>query len=215
MPRSLETSVGLEVLKDHANKVFAWMWELEVDATPTIKPVFHLTDYSEVVTFNSELWYPYPITHDVIVESGEGDLGSIDVTIQDTIRALAPYFWQGSGFMRRPATGYAVLVEDADVGYQIDGRITGATVGARGAVFRVAMDELFRIDVPFDKYNARRCGWEYAGEECGYVLNAAAGFPTCPKTIAACIARGNDMAARNLPRLQPMRFGGELGIPQG
>ena len=45
----------------------------------------------------------------------------------------------------------------------------------------------------------------------GYVVNAFAGYSSCPRTYAACVLRGLDMLGRGLPQLQPMRFGGFPG----
>ena len=72
---------------------------------------------------------------------------------------------------------------------------------------------LYRRQVPFDRYHPHRCRWRFGSNECGYVINAVAGFTTCTKDIAACVLRGDDMVSRNLPRLQPARFGAWPGIP--
>ena len=47
-----------------------------------------------------------------------------------------------------------------------------------------------------------------------HIVNAVAAYTTCPKTLGACIARGQDHAARGLPVLHPARFGGFPGIPR-
>jgi hypothetical protein len=89
-----------------------------------------------------------------------------------------------------------------------------------------SVERLLRIDVyerdcdesfapgqsPNDRDVASRCCWAFGSAECGYVINAAAAYTTCPKTLSACIARGQDHAARGLPVLHPARFGGFPGI---
>ena len=91
-------------------------------------------------------------------------------------------------------------------------------ISSTGKHFSAGMDTTVftgpRPTGPQDRYVASRCRWEFGSGQCGYVVNAVAAYTTCPKTLSACIARGQDHAARGLPVLHPARFGGFPGIPR-
>lgn len=219
MPRTLPASTLTKIQQSHIDTPFAWLWKIQANRTATGIPTFNMTDYREEIVFNSQPWVPYPIRSSVIAESGEGDLASVDISINDVARIADPWFFSERGFMGLPATGYLLNVEDDELAFRFDGRVAGAGIRPQGTGLRIELQPFYRIEVPFDRYNARRCRHGFGGKvhgigRCPYVINAAAAFTTCDKTIAACIARGLDMIARNLPALLPLYFGGFLGIPQ-
>jgi phage-related protein len=91
-------------------------------------------------------------------------------------------------------------------------QIAGCSATDEAVQFRLERANFFTRQAPQDRYSAPRCRWEFGGLECGYVINEVAAFVTCPKTLDACIARGQDHASRGLPVLHPGRFGGFPGI---
>jgi phage-related protein len=93
-------------------------------------------------------------------------------------------------------------------------QVAGAYASNEAVTFRLERANFFSRTTPQDRFVAGRCRWEFGGRECGYVVNSAALYTTCPKTLAGCVARGADHANRGLPVLHPRRFGGFPGIPR-
>jgi phage-related protein len=214
VPLTIPASWQSRILKVHQTDPWAWLWQIEADATASARTVFQLTGYPQQIAFGGMTFYPIAMQQTAIELGSDGNLPSIDLTISNAARVLAFYFESGLGFMGRPATSWLVNTGDLAQSMRWDWRVAAATVTTEAAVVRMESPKFFERKVPQDRFNNARCRWRFGSEECGYVINAIALYTTCAKHVADCILRGNDMVNRNLPRLHPERFGGFLGIPE-
>lgn len=190
-----------------------WLYRIEADKNDSVRTVFQIHAGQEQVTFGSATWYPVPMEQGELVQSGDGALPSLVLNISNVAGTLAPYFHVGEGFMGRPVEVYLVNLEDTTDFLKHDMVVAGAALTATTAALLLEMPNLLQRLVPFDRYHPQRCRWGFGSRECGYVINEFAAFTTCNKSLSDCVARGDDMAARNLPRTQPARFGAFAGIP--
>jgi hypothetical protein len=218
MPRSIPTAWRTQMQKVHGTQPWVWLWEITADTSETARPTFRLTPYPSEITFNdgsgARVFYPSSMTQGLIVESGDGDLPQLDLAIDNTRRTMLYYFETGAGFMNQAATGWLVNLADLSEFRRFDYQIRGASVSMEAAQLHLEQPNYFKRLVPQDRYNPSRCRWRFGGDECGYRSTSFAAYTECDKTIQACMLRGLDMVSRNLPKLQPERFGGFLGIPE-
>jgi hypothetical protein len=223
MPLILPDSLRSEVAKTHGTVPYVWLAEIEL-ARPDIgvpAVLFPITSYHTEVTWpigspNVRTWYPFPFTFTPIEQNQEGDLPQVEMAVDNTTRTLMRYLHEGDGMEGNAATLYLLTETALAIAYpdheaqRIDLRIAGASAGD-AVSFRLEHPNYFARRSPQDRYIPGRCRLEYGSTACGYVLNAFAAFPTCPKTSDACALRGDDHVARGLPRLHPKRFGGTPG----
>lgn len=198
----------------HQSSPWAWLWQIVVDRATGARTVFRITAQPTPVVYASMTFYPVPMTQSAITENAEGDLPEVTLAVDNTSRLTRGYFDQGAGFMGQEVLGWLVNLSDLTQASLFRFTVAGASMNETQAEFKLERLNLSKFQLPQNRYSAKVCRWVFGGPECGYVLNAAAGYQTCPRTLAACSARGADMAARNLPKLQPRRFGGFPGISE-
>ncbi len=213
---TLPTGFNAEKDKIHQTSPWLWLWRIEADVTTSARNVFQLVAYDEPVTFGGTTWHPWNMQQSEIVQDGEGNLPTLDLTLDNTTGVMSYYLEQGMGFIDRSATAFLVnrahLADVPAAQIRFDFQIASAIL-AQHLTLRLELLNLTDRVAPQDRFNATRCRWVYGSPECGYVLNAVAGYQTCPKDVAACVDRGIDMLTRGLPQLQPGSFGGFIGIP--
>lgn len=212
---SLPADMLAEVKRMNATGTFLWLWHFVVNETTSQTLVMRLAEYDQDVTWNSKTWRAYPMEHSEIQVGTDGDLPRMSVTLHDPARFVAALMESGQGFVGNDVTTY--LVHKGSLGASDyltwKWRVSTATV-AEVVTFQLVLAGLNDVKRPADTMSPNRCRHRFGGEMCGYVLNAAAAYTDCDKTMADCILRGQDMEARNLPKLQPGRFGGFPGLPE-
>lgn len=215
--------------KPHQAGAWIWLWDLEIQRrNATLPPVvLRLTSTPQPVEWPPAgtapprlTWYPMAFSHDAIATSGEGDLVSVDLTIDNTTRTLMPAMHSGDGFEGNRATLYLVhesaLATPTYPDHEFqrwDFVIVEASANDDAITLRLEQPNFMDVRMPPARFVAHRCRLQFGGPECGYPITAAAAFTTCPKDVDACTARGDDEVARRLPRLHPQRYGGFPGIP--
>ena len=218
----LPTEFAGFVERPHQDEPWLWLWELVLDepAPPSAPTHARLTPYPQEIEWppgSGKIYYPTPMRHSPIEQSGEGQLPSIEITIDNTqrflMRHLETFEWDG-----KRATLTLVnrksLATVPNAFLRWDFIIQSAVANRQSVGIRLEMPNFFERRVPNDRFNASRCRWiEFGGPECGYVINSAAAFKTCPRTLDACVQRGEDELNRGLPVLHPQRYGGFPGIP--
>jgi phage-related protein len=201
----------------YAADSLVWLWALvvELNEAPTPSTIIRVTASDEPVEITGDTFYPYPIAQSEIQQTSEGDLPSVTLGFDNSGRWLMPYLDQYEGFIGRPATSY--LVNAAAPSYtsawSLDWTISSAEATAETVTFRLEIPNPYRRRVPVDRYNPQLCRWAFGSPGCGYPINEAAAFTSCRKTLADCIARGEDEASRRIPVRHPRRFGGFRGVP--
>jgi hypothetical protein len=168
--------------------------------------------------WTSTLWRPFPFAFTPFEETQEGDLTSVDFTVDNCARTLMRFLHEAEGLEGNRATLF--LVQKAGLSiphpdhefrrYDLEVQLAGANDEA--VTFRLGMPNWFAITSPTERYIPKRCGNDFGSADCGYVRNAFAAFDRCPKTIAACAERGEDMRARGLPDILPGNYRGHPGI---
>jgi phage-related protein len=176
---------------------------------------------NNALTFTAQTttWEPFPFTFSPIEQTQEGDLSSIDLSVDNTARTLMRFLHDGHGLEGNRATLFLVYRNGLAITYpahefqrfDLEVQLAGATDEA--VTFRLGMPNWFAIQSPSARYIPKKCRWQFGSPECGYVINEFAAFVRCSKLIDACVVRGDDMVARGLPAIHPGNFGGHPGIP--
>lgn len=231
MPITLPASFRPEIERPHGQNPLVWFAEIEVTrpikigATVYPRNLFRITTHPSIVAWpvsspTNDTWYPFNFTFTPIEQNQEGDLPQLDLSIDNTARTLMRYLHDGDGLEGNYVWLYCVPANGLGVAYpnheyqKWELQVAGATANDEAITFRLERANFFNRMSPQDRFVSSRCRWEFGSAECGYLVNAAAAFTTCPKTVDACAARGADHYARGLPVLHPGRFGGFPGIPR-
>jgi hypothetical protein len=168
----------------------------------------------------SDTWYPLGFTHTEIGQEQEGRIQQVDVTVDNTTRLLMRYLHSGEGvegnylwLYRAPASALTIAYPNEEF-EKFQFRIASVSATDVGVTFHCEQRNFLDWRAPADVFVGSGCRWakEFGGTNCGYVINSVAAFTTCPGTIAACIARGEDHRVRGLPVIHPARFGAFPGI---
>ena len=166
-------------------------------------------------------FYPFPFQMGEQKQDQDGNLPSLELTIDNTTRLLMSALHKASGFEGNRAT--AILTHESCIatpGYPFHQSIeqsftiVNAIASSGSIVLKLEPPQFFQQALPRDRFIAARCRWLHGGPECGYAITPFAGFTTCNHTVSDCTAHGDDEVSRFLPRLHPKRFGGFPGIPQ-
>lgn len=213
----------------HEPQPWIWLWDLEIQRRDATLPAVvlrmtstdHEVEWPPAATAPPRLtWYPVAFSQTPIESSQQGDLPHVDLALDNTARMLMRHLHSGNGFEGNRATLF--LVHESSLAspvypdhefQQWDFTIAQAMASETMISFRLEQPNYFEARLPGDRFSADRCRLKFGGPECGYPITPVAAFTTCPKTVAACIERGDDEAFRRLPRLHPKRFGGFPGIP--
>lgn len=222
--------------REAPNSADDYLWFVEVtlklSQRLTISPatyseplVLRVVNDTQVITWpvsnpTTQTWSPFNFTISPIESNGEGDLPTLQLTVDNTGRVLMPTLHDGNALEGNPVSLYLVPRSGLSIEYpdhefqQWDFQIASVSANDEQVSFKLERANFFAKVVPQDRFVARRCRWQFGSTECGYVINNTAAFTTCPKTLAACVDRGEDHLNRGLPVLHPGRFGGFPGIPK-
>jgi len=221
MPKTLS-----DVLTEHKNQMES-EWPLiflyEIQTTDDPPQRFRYAKANERVYHgvNSAgapiAYYPAPITHSGIIESGSGDIPTIEVNVANLSLELAPRLEAAGGFIGQPAIIRVISAldpENTEGTFRIDLEVVSASMTPLVATFSLGAYNLAKTNFPPYVHTKRHCRWApFGSPECGYILGVGGAFTTCGFTLEDCRARGDDEVARGLVRQHPKRFGGKPGIP--
>lgn len=216
----------------HSSDEYLWLVQVQlqkayrVDAS-TVMPAVMLraVNYHETIEWplnapDVTYWEPFNFELSSMRETSEGDLPTVQLTIDNSARTLMRMLHDGDGLEGNevqihlvPRGALALEYPDHE-GRTWKMQIASASADDRVVTFKLERANFFTRSAPQDRFSARRCRWVFGGAECGYVQNGFAGYTTCGKTFADCVARGADMQLRGLPKIHPKRFGGFPGIPK-
>lgn len=202
----------------HGSSPFVWCWRLPLVHSAALVLYAGLTNHREQITIGGvEEFYPWPIRMGAIEERGDGGLPALELVIGNRPRLLAQFFEDpadATGMFGRQAIAYVLNLDDPSQRWDFRYEIQSATLGDESATIRLEHPNYLQFVVPQERHNPAHCRHRFGGTRCGYVINAIAAFSACNKTLSDCEARGFDMQSRRLPKLQPQRFGGFIGIPR-
>jgi phage-related protein len=201
---------------------WVFLWDLELaKRTRTLPPVvIRITSHHAPLLWpptTGQTFYPFPFSMSDIEQDNEGNLPSVELTIDNTARTLMRYVHAADGFEGNRATLYLTHADALSTSppqqLQVDLEVASATASDEAISLRLEMVNLNAKRLPQSRYVQGTCRWKYGGPECSFPITATTSLLTCGKRIVDCIERGEDELARGLPRLHPKRFGAFPGIP--
>lgn len=213
----------------HSSDPYLWLLEIELQrayrAGETTVPglVLRAAKWHQDLTWppshpDGWTWQPWNFAISPVQSDGEGNLPGLQVTVDNTTKALMRYLHSGAGLEGNDCTLFAVPQSALSIAYpneeaiRWDFQVLSANASSSEVTFRLGHPNFFEKSSPQDRFAAARCRWAFGSRQCGYVINAAAAYTTCPKTFDACVDRGDDHVARGLPRVNPRNFGGFPGV---
>lgn len=158
---------------------------------------------NEDVMWNGQLWQAFPFELGEVKEDGTGSLPSIDLSVDNTGRALDYYLNQGDGGVQSTVILRVVIPSDEVPGVaEIEEifSVEDTTVTEQYVKFSLGNAYPASSRRPVGVYKKNACPYKYKGVECA----CSSELTDCDHTLTACRARGNSK-----------RFGGFAGIPQG
>ena len=158
---------------------------------------------NEDVMWNGQLWQAFPFELGEVKEDGTGSLPSIDLSVDNTGRALDYYLNQGDGGVQSTVILRVVIPSDEVPGVaEIEEifSVEDTTVTEQYVKFSLGNAYAASSRRPVGVYKKNACPYKYKGVECACTSE----LTDCDHTLTACRARGNSK-----------RFGGFAGIPQG
>lgn len=158
---------------------------------------------NEDVMWNGQLWQAFPFELGEVKEDGTGSLPSIDLSVDNTGRALDYYLNQGDGGVQSTVILRVVIPSDEVPGVaEIEEifSVEDTTVTEQYVKFSLGNAYPASSRRPVGVYKKNACPYKYKGVECACTSE----LTDCDHTLTACRARGNSK-----------RFGGFAGIPQG
>lgn len=158
---------------------------------------------NEDVMWNGQLWQAFPFELGEVKEDGTGSLPSIDLSVDNTGRALDYYLNQGDGGVQSTVILRVVIPSDEVPGVaEIEEifSVEDTTVTEQYVKFSLGNAYPASNRRPVGVYKKNACPYKYKGVECACTSE----LTDCDHTLTACRARGNSK-----------RFGGFAGIPQG
>lgn len=185
----------------------AWIVLFEISVSDI--EALRITNNEEAVTFNSNIYSPFPIMMESMEESGKGDLPYINVTVSNVERVLTDYMEQRNGLLDRAVTMKLVNesnLADEAASITINLVIREVTVTENAITFRLSHHPFFQVQMPHQRFYRGRCRWAFKSTECGWSSGGTGESETCDKTIDG----DNGCEAH----LNQTRFGGFPGIPR-
>jgi phage-related protein len=202
----LTLSAGAIAEKDKLASDSAWPVLLEIQI-PGDQGYLYLTNNSENVTWNGQVWQAFPFGMDPIRENTGSELPQLTIRVSNVSRDVLYYLEQAGGAIDFPVVVRVVNTEvlggsvaEAELEYVVkrityDAQWVTFTLGGSQHIARRTPDRCYRKDV---------CPFAYGGIECGVSAATLVTYQTCDHGIVHCRERGNSA-----------RFGGEQGIPTG
>ena len=92
---------------------FLWLYEVEVPTTPETRYRF-VGQFPEQITFRTNIYYPFPVSHSVTTETTEGDLSETTLTVTNITKEILTKLELHNGFIGQPVR--IMLINRLDLG---------------------------------------------------------------------------------------------------
>jgi lambda family phage minor tail protein L len=162
----------------------------------------YLAEWSEDITFDSQVYTSFPITHDDIGENSQNQTDEISITVGNVSRLIQSYLEDYEGLIGIKVKITIVWLDKLDNPdskvewtYYVDS--VRANESDVSFTLRPKVNAL-SITLPARTYSRNYCQWKFKSDECGY----SGSETTCNRTKQRCKALGNYS-----------RFGGFPSIP--
>ena len=176
-----------------------WIALLEIQL-PTI--TFRVAQNTDKITWGGFDWQPFPFEIGDVVEDAKGETPYLTVRVANETRALQSYVEVAKG-----ANDSVVILRvvnskhlEGDAEIEEEFTVASTTCDNHWITFSLGGDAILSGRFPPRRILKNKCPYVYKGIECG----ATSTLTDCPKHLAGCVERKNDI-----------RFGGEPNIPQG
>ncbi len=200
---SLSLHSALATAKNDLASAESWIFliEVELDSSNTL----YLARSTEQVTFDGQLYDPFPFAFGDITQDNEGNLVAVALACYD-IRGTVRQTMRDFDFDGAPVT--MMIVETGDLATSTrlvtqDFVIRGWSGTFEQVSFNLGHPDFFNRPFPGRTMLRTRCNHVFRGTQCGY----SGTEPTCDRTLEGddgCRAKSNQA-----------RFGGGPAIPRG
>lgn len=227
---SLSTDLVTEKNKVTSTSPWIWLVEADVDGSNAVR----LAAYDAQVTFESVVWYPFPIQISPPKTSGGAAVSGFDITISNAGRMAMAQLQAGNivGRQLRLIAVHSDHLASGAKALEFLVLVQSATATEDSVTFNVGVTNPMTLPFPGERVQRTRCRFlkEYGSGRCGYdksLSNAISGTnsdfdpTTCDGTLGqeasgnGCKAHGANEAAHGVAQIHPKRFGGFPGIPKG
>lgn len=208
MPADISSWAIIE--KNKVSQGNVWLTLLEI-TIPGEASLVRITDNTENVTWNSQLWQSFPVEVDDIGDNAKGEIPRLDIRVSNVNQVMEYYLDQYDLYLK--ANGYTpitvrILVVNS-------GNLSNLTpeseyffelqqpkYDAHWATFTLGASNPYRKREPASRILKNQCQHAtFGGIECGHVI---VGAETCDRTLVTCRTYGNSQ-----------RFGGFPGAGDG
>lgn len=200
---------------------FIWLYEIFVPSTPTTT-TYRLTKQVESISFDGQIYSPFPISHNTIVRDNTGDLPTTTLTVSNMTREVIATLENYDGLVgqrvRIILTHSLLLAGGGVVLAEEDFEVIHSSANAEAVTLQLGTMNLFDSFVPKNRMARYHCRHLYQGAACGYSLDPGSPYylSTCDKSLYGlngCIKHGQSYTDAGLDPIHPDRFGGFPGIP--
>lgn len=179
-------------------------WVVLLDVVMLDETALYVTNNTEEVTFQGQLYTPFPFEIDMLDQDSKGNIPSLQITISNVTRYFQYWLESTSGMVGATVLITVVHMENLTEDYselQMSFDVIAASADAKLITFTLGAPNPLRRQFPLLRCLARHCNWvrNYKGVECGYTGTQE----TCNGTYDQCKAYGNSR-----------RFGGYIGLQQ-
>ena len=148
------------------------------------------TNYDTNITFDSQEYTKFPISHEFISENTKGQIDTIKVILGNVSRLIQAYLEANDfrGLKVEIKQVFADLLDDADAYIKHIYYIDSYTADQQNVEFNLTSKfDVLEVELPARKFSRNTCGWKFKSPECGYV-----GAETeCSKVLSRCRVLNN------------------------
>lgn len=205
----------VEAEKKHQTTPWVWLWDLPLHIDGSLQLRAALTHYREPITLSGVVYQPWPIEMEELDESGEGDLPTLTLSIGNRPRLLAPYLEEPGP--KKGLLGKEIIIRFANLDllphyWEFRYECRHASLTNEALLLTLEPPNYLQHVIPEERYTSLCRHPRFGRGACPYVINQHAAYTTCPRTFAACEARGADMRTRVLGDVLPEAYGGFFGL---
>lgn len=202
--KDLSSAVVTQTHKQQASTPWVWLITVWVEQSATQLQPFRCTTHDADITWDGNTYRPFPVKMAQIGADASGNLETTRLQLANITRAINRYAETNRG-----STGNEVWLTglSASTLNPADGRtyklsIITTSLDHQWVTLDLGQPQFFRRQVPAEIHTRGRCANTYKGPVCKY----RGSLGTCDKTLADCIAHGDDEVANSLPRMHPRQF---------
>ena len=169
--------------------------------------VIRICNDSHDITWRGFTWVAFPFDLGEIKYSGGGETQEVSLGVSNVLRVMQSYVENAKGGVDTEVIIRVVSTESLDDVNPLAEEILGVSstnIDEDNIAFTLGPGIPLFLRFPERRFLKNFCDFEYGGIECAASSLTMAQYPTCNRTLTACIERQNGR-----------RFGGEPTMGQG